>query len=204
MSGDFREQVGGILQSALFLQNECLVCQRCLVIRRQLQDPIDRCLRLGKSAHTLEDIRKREEIIEIVWIELCRCFVMFGRIVWSSETPFDVSHLLKNERTVGQAFERFAIRLKCAGKIAENTIAVNTLSDPSLTGFRFERERLVRGFFHSRGRILSEVYAVKIQTAAGDGEMCPCDRELWIETGGLGISGGRLRKSFGVSGVFDR
>ena len=44
-----------------------------------------------------------------------------------AEPPFEMRHLLENQRTTGQTLQRFGVGLQCIRKIAQNTVTISSL-----------------------------------------------------------------------------
>src|ERR1043166_4940427 len=112
---------------------------------------------------------------------------MFLRNCALAESPFQMSHLLENERIVRQSPQSFFVRLERTLEIAQNTVAINALCEPCFAQLGPEGHRSICGLFHSGARICLRFYTVEIKIAARDGKTRPRHRELRIMANGLGI-----------------
>src|ERR1051325_10133276 len=112
---------------------------------------------------------------------------MFLRNWAMAESPFQMSHLLKNERIVRQSPESFFVRLECTLEIPQNAIAINALREPCFAQLGPEGHRPISGLLHCGAGVCLRLYTVEIKIAARDGKTRPRQRELRIMANGLGI-----------------
>src|SRR5262249_49937820 len=102
-----------------------------------------------------------------------------------------MSHLPKHESTVRQTSERFFVRLERALEIAQDPVAINALREPRFRELGLERDRPVRGLLPCGAAIRLQINSHEIERAAREGEAGPRQRELRIESDGLGIKASR-------------
>src|SRR5215510_11215504 len=106
---------------------------------------------------------------------------MFLRDVSLPEPSLKVSHLLQHESAVWQTPERLFVRLECAFEVAQDPVAINTLSKPCFPELGLQRHRTVRGILHRRTAVLVQIKAIEIELASRDSKAGPCQRELRIK-----------------------
>src|SRR6476620_4707888 len=97
------------------------------------------------------------------------------------EASFQVSHLRKHQRTVGQTPERFFVRLERALEVAKNPVAINALREPCFPELGLKRDRPISRVLHCGTAVLVQINAVEIEIASRDSEACPRQRKLRIK-----------------------